>query len=163
LGVERMNEEIIKKLKVGQEFVECYPNHMWFNDFAMVDITYDEYKITKINEQSIRVKSKNEKGEWLREKNCKNLDRHLFWNKNKTIKMIMKNTPIILKQYDNTIKKYTKYAFQYYYLKAQKRMAELVYELAQNNKLSYEGVKGVKNIIKKENIFLEKKLKEMRE
>jgi len=148
--------------KVGQEFCRCYPTNMWIGDYVEVNIDYTEYKITKINEESIRVAKKLEDGKWSRDNNWKNGIEESYHTKEKVLELVKKNSPILLKQYNKVLEKYTKKAFEYWYLKGQIRIIEIIFNLAQTESLNYIGIKSMQKTIKKENDFLQRKLKELK-
>ena len=158
-----MSDVKISDLKEGQEFVKCYPSHIWCMGFAKVSIEYSEWRISKLNEKSYRVQERNEDGSWNREQTWKLHNDSYFTTKKEALKNVLKNSPNIIKQYDKLITKYTKLAFNYWYLKAQKQMLEITYKLAKENKLNYEGIKSVQKEIKKINNKLDKKLKKLEE
>ena len=158
-----MSEVKISDLKVGQEFVKCYPIYWWFMDFAKVDIEYSEWKITKLNEKSYRVQEKKEDGSWNREQTWKLHDDSYFPTKEEALNNVLKNSQKILDAYNKKIAKYTEIAFQHWYLKAQKQMVEITYKLAKKNKLNYEGLKSVQKEIEQINNELNKRLKKTKE
>jgi hypothetical protein len=148
-------------LKVGQSFVRCYPEYMWGFKHAKVGIEYTEYEIVKVNKKSFRVAKINKEGIIERSYNWKNEDDGFYPTKEDIQIKVLENTPAIIKQYERSIAKYTERAFSYWYLKAQKRMVELIYDLAVNGKLNYWGVESVSDKIKNENNLLNTKLKEL--
>ena len=157
--MERQIEQKAKDLKVGQEFVRLYPISMWFEGTAFVNISYNEYKITKLNDSSVRVSERLEDGTWLGDTNWKFNDNFNYDSKSEVITHIIKNTKNILESYDRGIAKYTEVAFQHWYLKAQKRMVEIIHGLVLKNELNFKGLKLVEPLIKRENKILEAKLK----
>lgn len=150
------------KLKIDNEFIELYPISLWYRDSAFVGIHYGEFKIKKVNPKTILAFIKGDDNNWSGTYRFNRNSEFKVYSKEETIKIVLKNTPIILKSYRNQLLKYTEVAFEHWYLKAQIRMIEIIFDLVENNNLNLQSLNNIKYLIDKENNILTTKLKELK-